>query len=50
MRSVALEALRTESFDLTVIGGGITGAGVALDAAARGMRVALIAAPLWAGP
>ena len=42
MRSVALEALRTESFDLTVIGGGITGAGVALDAAARGMRVALI--------
>jgi len=42
VRSVALEALRTESFDLTVIGGGITGAGVALDAAARGMRVALI--------
>ncbi len=42
MRASALEALRTEEFDLTVIGGGITGAGVALDAAARGMKVALI--------
>jgi glycerol-3-phosphate dehydrogenase len=31
-----------ESFDVVVIGGGITGAGVALDAATRGLRVALI--------
>lgn len=41
-RSAALEALRTSSFDVVVIGGGITGAGVALDAAARGLRVALV--------
>ncbi|MGA7987445.1 MAG: glycerol-3-phosphate dehydrogenase/oxidase [Candidatus Dormiibacterota bacterium] len=31
-----------ESVDLVVIGGGITGAGVALDAATRGLRVALV--------
>ncbi|MGH2371475.1 MAG: FAD-dependent oxidoreductase, partial [Chloroflexota bacterium] len=34
--------LRGESFDLLVVGGGITGAGVAWDAAARGLRVGLI--------
>src|SRR5436305_2110731 len=37
-----LEALARQSFDLCIIGGGITGAGVALDAASRGWRVALI--------
>lgn len=31
-----------EEFDVVVIGGGITGAGVALDAASRGLRVALV--------
>jgi len=31
-----------EPFDVVVIGGGITGAGVALDAAARGLRTALV--------
>ena len=31
-----------ETFDVVVIGGGITGAGVALDAAARGLRTALV--------
>ncbi len=36
------DALKDESFDLLVIGGGITGAGVALDAVLRGLRVALI--------
>lgn len=36
------EALTEGLFDLLVLGGGITGAGVALDAAARGWRVALI--------
>src|SRR4051794_3692267 len=41
-RSAALEALGTESFDVVVIGGGITGAGVALDAASRGYSVALV--------
>ncbi|ARJ38643.1 glycerol-3-phosphate dehydrogenase [Sporosarcina ureae] len=34
--------LRTENFDVLIIGGGITGAGIALDAAARGMKTALI--------
>ncbi len=33
---------RSEPFDVLVIGGGITGAGVALDAAARGLRTALV--------
>src|ERR1700676_4479467 len=37
-----LDALTAEAFDLLVIGGGITGAGAALDAALRGLRVALI--------
>lgn len=40
----ALEALSTEKFDVLVIGGGVTGVGAALDAAARGLRVALIEA------
>lgn len=37
-----VEALTDGPFDLLILGGGITGAGVALDAAARGWRVALI--------
>ncbi len=37
-----LEALAAEQFDVLVIGGGITGAGVALDAATRGLRTALV--------
>ena len=41
-RDRALEALQSERFDLVVIGGGITGAGVALDAASRGYSVALV--------
>lgn len=36
------QELQTTEFDLLVIGGGITGAGIALDAASRGMKVALI--------
>src|SRR5438132_11870749 len=36
------EALQGEVFDVLILGGGITGAGVALDAALRGFRVALI--------
>ncbi len=38
----ALAALEAERFDVVVIGGGITGAGVALDAASRGYSVALV--------
>lgn len=41
-RAEALRALEQEEFDLVIIGGGINGAGVARDAASRGMRVALI--------
>jgi glycerol-3-phosphate dehydrogenase len=36
--------LSEDRFDVLVVGGGITGAGVALDAAARGMRTALVEA------
>src|SRR5438105_3647371 len=41
-RTTALRRLADERFDVLVIGGGITGAGVALDAASRGLRKALI--------
>jgi glycerol-3-phosphate dehydrogenase len=41
-RSQALAALTEEDFDVVVVGGGITGAGVALDAASRGYSVALL--------
>jgi glycerol-3-phosphate dehydrogenase len=41
-RADALAALRSERFDVVVVGGGITGAGVALDAASRGYSVALV--------
>ena len=37
-----IDILRDERFDLLILGGGITGAGVALDATLRGFRVALI--------
>jgi glycerol-3-phosphate dehydrogenase len=37
-----LDSLRDERFDLLILGGGITGAGVALDATLRGFRTALI--------
>ena len=33
---------RTDPWDIVVIGGGATGIGVALDAAARGLQVALV--------
>src|SRR5579884_1388837 len=41
-RATYVERLANDQFDVLVIGGGITGAGVALDAAARGYRVALV--------
>jgi glycerol-3-phosphate dehydrogenase len=41
-RDDALAALAEDEFDVLVIGGGVTGAGVALDAATRGYSVALV--------
>lgn len=41
-RDRALRRLADGTFDVVVIGGGITGAGVALDATARGLRTALV--------
>nr|WP_299170691.1 glycerol-3-phosphate dehydrogenase/oxidase [uncultured Allomuricauda sp.] len=41
-RKKTIEKLSKEDFDLVVIGGGITGGGIALDAASRGMKVALL--------
>lgn len=41
-RSKMMEKLSNDSFDLVIIGGGITGAGVALQAAASGLSVALL--------
>lgn len=41
-RATRLERLERETFDIAIIGGGITGAGIARDAALRGLAVALI--------
>jgi len=41
-RAAAIESIAGQSFEVVVIGGGITGAGVALDAASRGYSVALL--------
>jgi glycerol-3-phosphate dehydrogenase len=43
-RAADLKRLRQERFDVLVVGGGVTGAGAAVDAASRGLRVALIEA------
>jgi len=41
-RENAIASLANENFDVLVIGGGVTGVGAALDAASRGLKVALI--------
>ena len=41
-RAAALRRMAAEGVDILVVGGGITGAGVALDAAARGHKVGLV--------
>jgi glycerol-3-phosphate dehydrogenase len=41
-RPEIINKLKSEIFDLLIIGGGITGAGIALDAASRGLKVALV--------
>ncbi len=42
MRNKNIQRMGEENFDLCIVGGGITGAGVARDAASRGMKVCLI--------
>ncbi|EJN7255657.1 glycerol-3-phosphate dehydrogenase/oxidase [Staphylococcus pseudintermedius] len=41
-RDAVKKRMQNEAYDLIVVGGGITGAGIALDATARGMKVALV--------
>ena len=41
-RTAALENMASEELDVLVVGGGVVGAGAALDAASRGLRVALV--------
>src|SRR5262249_1687067 len=41
-RAARIEEMRAEHYDLVVIGGGVTGAGIARDAALRGFKVALV--------
>ncbi|MEE9362342.1 MAG: glycerol-3-phosphate dehydrogenase/oxidase [Cellulophaga sp.] len=41
-RSETVQNFRNSTYDILVIGGGITGAGIALDAASRGLKVALV--------
>jgi glycerol-3-phosphate dehydrogenase len=47
-RSAALAAIAGQAFDVVIIGGGVVGAGAALDAATRGLSVALLEARDWA--
>lgn len=52
-RNAALRVLRStardgDPLDVLVIGGGVTGAGIALDAASRGLRTAVVEAQDWA--
>ncbi|AUC81174.1 glycerol-3-phosphate dehydrogenase/oxidase [Lacinutrix sp. Bg11-31] len=41
-RAEDINTITSQKFDLTIIGGGVTGAGIALDAASRGMKTCLI--------
>jgi glycerol-3-phosphate dehydrogenase len=47
-REQALARMERESFDIVIVGGGVTGAGAALDAATRGLSVALVEQRDWA--
>jgi len=48
-RKTILESAKDETFDVVVIGGGITGAGIALDAASRGFKTILVEKGDFAG-
>jgi len=47
-RQASLDRMESEYFDVVIVGGGVTGAGAALDAATRGLTVALIEQRDWA--
>ena len=47
-RTKALSDMSSEPLDILVIGGGVTGAGIALDAVTRGLRVGVVEAQDWA--
>src|ERR1700709_1104812 len=47
-RRAAWQRLGDEQFDVLVVGGGVVGAGAALDAVSRGLSVALVEAADWA--
>ena len=47
-RSAALEDMASQELDILVVGGGITGAGIVLDAVSRGLRVGIVEAQDWA--
>ena len=47
-RAKALKSMVNEELDILVVGGGITGAGIALDAATRGLRTGIVEAGDWA--
>ena len=47
-RTAALDSLISQRFDVLIIGGGVTGAGIALDAASRGLSTAIIEGQDWA--
>lgn len=48
-RANILEAMSQKQYDVLIIGGGITGAGIALDAVTRGLKVALVEMQDFAG-
>ena len=47
-RAEDLARMRDEPFDVVIVGGGVTGVGAALDAATRGLSVALVEQRDWA--
>ncbi len=47
-RALAIQRMEREEFDILVIGGGVVGAGIALDAASRGLSVAIVEERDWA--
>src|SRR6478609_2474403 len=47
-RTRALSSMQEDELDVVIIGGGVVGAGAALDAATRGLSVALLEARDWA--